>query len=637
MTNRKLKAVESNGGARAARVNNTQTKTPLKLVGGTDFEKQFRELDLNLIEPGENWRKIIDTPDFELFVENIKANGVLETILVAPADERGIHRIIAGERRYQASKKAGLTTIPARIMTLSDDKLLDAHIAENFQRKDLEPMEEAEGLAKIIAEAEARQIHISVSELARRVGKPAVHIAKRLVLNGLIPEAKADLRAGLLDVKIAEEIAPHKQSQQEEIYQFCFDKKWKGNVEVLDKSKPRSLRTISEKISSQVLLDLKFAPFPKKSDQLRADGLVCADCKTRTGATELLYPEMNQAKKDYCMDKECFSGKFQKHVELVQISVARKNIVKTLPKLKKGETLPEIPMEQISAEIERLPKLSPNYYNSENNLLSPSDYTEIKNQKVACASAVTGIFMKGERVGKTSLVCLASSKCPTHYRRYAADSSKQNSNPGDDYKKNRQQLFDLRSDQIARRKVLGDAVALFDENKTVWHDDKLRLLMLASMIQSLTYNERHRRSLIADLLGLEESVIDTNVCGSNDAKIFDIYEKVSQLPEAVQSKLFFLMTCASFGENHFEARGIKQTHVEFLAEHLDINYNLRGAEARVDLCAEKYKKQLPEAKLYLEKVQQSSEPLAFPNFFFDFEAEKKAAENKNGETLPVAA
>lgn len=280
MSNRKLKAVESNGGASAARVNNTQKKTPLKLVGGTDFEKQFRDLDLNLIEPGENWRKVIDTPDFEMFVENIRANGVLETILVAPADERGIHRIIAGERRYQASKKAGLKTIPARIMTLSDDKLLDALIAENFQRKDLEPMEEAEGLAKIIAEAEARQIHISVSELARRVGKPAVHIAKRLILNQLIPEAKADLRAGLLDVKIAEEIAPHKQGQQEEIYQFCFDKKWKGSVEILDKAKPRSLRTISEKISSQVLLDLKFAPFPKKSDKLRADGLLCADCKT---------------------------------------------------------------------------------------------------------------------------------------------------------------------------------------------------------------------------------------------------------------------------------------------------------------------------------------------------------------------
>lgn len=606
-----------------------KTKNPanLKLVGGTDFQNQFRDLPLNLVEPGENWRKEFDSPEFDLFVENIRENGVLETILVTPIAGSEKFKIIAGERRYRASTKAGLPSIPARVLNLSDEKLMDAHIAENLQRKDLKPMEEAEGLLLLVKQAETRKITLSTHELARRVGKPAEHVALRLELNKLFPEAKQDLRDGYLDVTVAERIAPFSDAQQREIYGFCFDTEWKKGKQVLDKTQPRTLRSINEKIASQILLDLQYAPFSRTATDLRADKLPCTDCKQRTGSADLLFAEMNAAKKDCCMNRECYTGKLKKHVELVQITIARKNIEKTLPKPKKGEKLPEIQQKQIKAEIERLPKLTTDWYSSDENLVSRQNYTEIKKAKESCESAITGIFYKGERVGQTQLVCVRSSKCQTHYRTYESSSTK-NVNSGDDYKKNRQQLFDLRADQKTRRKVLTEAVAQFDENKTVWGDEKLRLLMLASMIKSIGYNERHRRTLIAEILGLEEKTLDNDTHGATDFQIFEIYEKLTKVSEAVQSKLFFLMTVASFGENQYETRGIKQTLVESLAEHLGINYNLLGAEARVDLCAEKYKKQLPEAKAHLEKAQKSSEPIAFPSFFFDFEAEKKAADEK---------
>lgn len=631
---KKLQSVKKTSSAKTVAVaskTKSKTKNPanLKLVGGTDFLNQFRDLPLDLVEPGENWRKEFNTPEFDLFVQNVSENGVLETILVTPIAGTDRFKIIAGERRYRASTKAGLQSIPARVLNLSDDKLLDAHIAENLQRKDLEAMEEAEGYQTMIKLAESRKITMTVSDIARRVGKPAEHVALRVRLNQLIPEAKQDVRDGLLEPKIAEVIASYPIEQQQQIYPFCYGTKWDGGKQVMDKSRPETLRSVNNDIASKVTYDLAFAPFSRKSPELRDDGLTCDDCKKRTGAEVLLFKDLDEAKKDLCMDRVCFVEKANKHVQLVQITVARANVVKSLPKRKKGESEPAITEKQIEKEVEKIPHLSTNYHEyGETTIIGTNSYTEIKKKKDGCAAAVTGIFVKGsDRFGQTTQVCLRKSACPKHYPPQNSGTSKTVVS-GDEYRKNRQTLFDLRADQITRIKVIAAAAALFDENKTVWNDDKLRLLMLASMFAAIGYQEQHRRTLIADIVGLDEKTFQRVTSSTHDEKIFEIYEKLSKLPEVVQSKLFFLMTVASFGENRLEARGIKQTQVEFLADHLDINFGLLGAEARVDLCAQKYKKQLPEAKAHLEKVKKSKKPIPFPSFFFDFAAEKKAADEK---------
>lgn len=596
-------------------------KSNLKLVGGTDFEKQFVELPLDKVEAGNNWRKIFNSPDFTAFVENIKENGVLEPILVAPQAASGLYPIIAGERRYRASKEAGKTTIPARILNLSEDKLLDAHIAENLQRKDLEAMEEAEGLLELMTCAESRNITLTIGEIARRVGKPAEHVALRLELNKLIPEAKQDLRDGFLEPKVAERIASFPENQQREIYNFAFETEWVKNKQQPVKSKPVSLRALNDRIASNIVLDLAFAPFSTGSRELRADGQTCGDCKQRTGAETLLFKDLNDAKKDLCMEKSCYMGKAKKHIELVQISVAREIVAKRLPKAKKGEVVPEITDKQIKAELSKVPFISTAYWeNPSENVLGANRYAEIKKAKEACEFAVKGVFVKGDRVGKTALICLSTTGCQKHHYSYRS-SQANNVKSGDDFKKNRQQLFDLRADQFTRRKVISQGVELFDENKTVWEDKKLRGLMLASMLQSVGYNDRHRRKMICEILNLEEKSLEYDSYGATDVKIYEIYAKVSVLSEAVQSKLFFLLTVGSFGENENESRSVKQTCVEDLAEHLNINYNLLGAEARVDLCAARYKKQLPDAKAHLDKAKESKEPLAFPSFFYDFNAE----------------
>ena len=116
---------------------------------------------------------------------------------------------------------------------------------------------------------------------------------------------------------------------------------------------------------------------------------------------------------------------------------------------------------------------------------------------------------------------------------------------------------------------------------------------------------------------LEEKILENDAYGQTDIRIFELYDKISKLDASVQSKLFYLLTVAAFGENEHESRSITQENVVKLAEHLKIDSRLHEAEAMVDLCAEKYKKQLSLAKEYLEKVKSGDKKAKRPSFFYE--------------------
>ncbi|MBK7885509.1 MAG: ParB/RepB/Spo0J family partition protein [Chitinophagaceae bacterium] len=97
-------------------------------------------------------------------VESIKTNGVLQPILVRPKGKG--YMLVCGERRYRATKEAGLTEVPAVIREMTDDEALEAQIIENLQRKDVHPMEEAVAFNSLIENKK-----YSVIEVAARVGK----------------------------------------------------------------------------------------------------------------------------------------------------------------------------------------------------------------------------------------------------------------------------------------------------------------------------------------------------------------------------------------------------------------------------------------------------------------------------------
>ncbi len=138
-------------------------------------------------------RRRFDPEDLQSLADSIKSQGLIQPIVVTP-DSKGGYTIIAGERRWRASRIAGLGTVPVAILDAVDDRrLLELALVENLQRSDLNPIEEAEAY-----QALQNDFGLSQELVAERVGKsrPAVSNALRLLR---LPPAILDmLREGRL-------------------------------------------------------------------------------------------------------------------------------------------------------------------------------------------------------------------------------------------------------------------------------------------------------------------------------------------------------------------------------------------------------------------------------------------------------
>lgn len=149
-------------------------------------------------------RKIFDRTTLEELAQSIRANGVLQPILVRRWGDG--YQIISGERRYQACKIVGLTRIPAVLRDLNEQQTLLAGLIENIQRENLNPVEEASTLRQIILE-----FGLTHDELARRLGRSRSALTNRLrllslpahvqqlIANGRISAGHAKMLAGLRD------------------------------------------------------------------------------------------------------------------------------------------------------------------------------------------------------------------------------------------------------------------------------------------------------------------------------------------------------------------------------------------------------------------------------------------------------
>lgn len=143
----------------------------------------------------------VDFPEQEIseLSESIKALGVLQPILVRPW--AGGYQIVAGERRFRASMRAGLTQIPVLVKEFSDRETFEVALVENVQRLNLNPLEEAKGYQRLMDE-----FNLNAQEVAERVGKDRATIAN-LVRVLKLPQAVQDyLREGLITVGHAKAI-----------------------------------------------------------------------------------------------------------------------------------------------------------------------------------------------------------------------------------------------------------------------------------------------------------------------------------------------------------------------------------------------------------------------------------------------
>jgi len=157
-------------------------------TGGSAQEVLIDSIDAN---PYQTRRRINEAAMEEL-AESIRASGVVQPVVLRPGPN-GRFQLVAGERRWHASKRAGKTTIPAVIRQMSNEQAMEITIIENLQREDLNPIEQAKAFERL-----SREFGLTQEQIAARTGKDRASIANFIRLLKL-PESLQDaLETGVL-------------------------------------------------------------------------------------------------------------------------------------------------------------------------------------------------------------------------------------------------------------------------------------------------------------------------------------------------------------------------------------------------------------------------------------------------------
>ncbi len=155
-------------------------------VGGTT-ELPVEMLHRNPRQP----RRRIDAAELRDLAESIRQHGVLQPLIVSPGEAGKGYLLIAGERRLEAARLAGLKTVPAIVRQATEQQRLELALVENLQRTDLGALEAAEGYRQLVEE-----FGLTHQEVAEQVGKSRTAISNTLRLLRLAPEVQAALAKG---------------------------------------------------------------------------------------------------------------------------------------------------------------------------------------------------------------------------------------------------------------------------------------------------------------------------------------------------------------------------------------------------------------------------------------------------------
>ena len=284
---------------------------------------EYRDLPLSLLtESTTNPRRIFEDDALKELAESIRVQGVLSPLLVRPVTDQTFE-IVAGARRYRAARMAEAVTVPVRIVHLTDAEALEAQLIENLQRRDVHPLEEAQGFRALLNLSEPTY---TVEQIAAKTGKLPAYVAQRLKLTELAAPVVEAFYAEEIGVGHALLLAKLQPDQQEKALSECFREEWAPGGK-----KPRRIllpvRHLQQWIEHQLMLILKMAPFSTRDAELVPAAGSCLDCPKRTGHNKLLFADVRQ---DACTDPTCYAAKVEAHVrltiaakpQLVQISTA---------------------------------------------------------------------------------------------------------------------------------------------------------------------------------------------------------------------------------------------------------------------------------------------------------------------------
>ena len=362
-------------------VNKIETITPIALLA--------QDIPLSRIkESRTNPRREFDETKLSELASNIRQHGVLQPVLVRPlpGGEPGCYELVAGARRFRASRLAGRDSIPATIRELSDAQCLELQLIENLQRADVHELDEARGYAALMQiEPEV----YTVETLAEKIGRSEKYVYSRLRLTYLVGEIQQAFYSGKLSVAHAFEIARLEPDDQRRAFAECFPNHRTVAAAVKDKkSDAITVRQLRDWIAREIHLDLLNAPFDLHDEKLVPSAGSCAKCPKRTGNNPLLFPEVRR--KSVCSDPACYRGKVE---ALVQIQVR--------------------PLEALGEKPLRVSHTPPwQVRNRDSEVLYDGQFRTV-GKAAECKHTQSAIVVDGQGAGRLVHVC-REEKCPVH-------------------------------------------------------------------------------------------------------------------------------------------------------------------------------------------------------------------------------
>src|SRR5713226_393658 len=339
-------------------------------------------------ESTTNPRHVFDETKLREFADNIRLHGVLQAILVRPAPdgEDGAYELVAGARRFRASKLAAKSTIPATVRDLSDSECREIQLIENLQRAEIHELDEGIGYRSLM---DLKPDFYTVEMVAAQVGKSPSYVKGRVSLTELIPAAQTAFYEGKLTVTHALEIARLQPNDQERAMMECFPgHRSTGSILKDRKAEALTVRQLREWIEREIHLDLKNAPFDTEDANLLPAAGTCSACSKRTGNNPLLFPEIKN--RSLCTDPSCHQAKIQAFVQLRVSPLVREG--------QKPVQISESPSWQV---LSRAP-----------NTLYEGQYRRAEREG-ECPHTQVAVVVDGRKAGTVIHIC-TDEKCKTH-------------------------------------------------------------------------------------------------------------------------------------------------------------------------------------------------------------------------------
>lgn len=285
----------------------------LKATAG---EAEQPQAALHQFAPSRTNRTVVENDELHALAATIKAYGVLQPIIVRrlpaerlqdtfenPETRKAAYEIIAGERRWRAAAIAGLRTIPYLLRNAEGLEALQIQLIENLHRKDLNPLEEAHGVQRLIEE-----FSLTREAAADAIGKGRTHVYETLRLLSLSPKAMAALKEGRMSRSLALLVLQRPTlAMQEEFTERVLTGGPDGGT--------MSLRSAQDLARRNYMTELDKAPFDLTDALLCPQAGACTNCPKRTGATPELWDKQGP---DACTDTSCFADKKEAHLARVK-------------------------------------------------------------------------------------------------------------------------------------------------------------------------------------------------------------------------------------------------------------------------------------------------------------------------------